>query len=291
MESASRIQHAVVCSLASNDLDKAQLKLLRLKIASVRSEDQKLKRAIESLTSLCRPFAITCDDQGAWIAYLEEVIIPRAIEFLGCSAERYIVSRWAYAAEKIFVGRFQPNQPNCHASYAYGQANLWPEVVRSIEQEPDWVDHAELIARYAEGLTRAGQPGLACAQWARLCWHYPGRAIQAFDSALGDGAIAGRWEKFRGLEHELSVEYFPAWLLIEDPNWWRWSPQAPAPDSAHVHAYNCLHRLVANSGEPDMTTRRRLKKAQPELFELYRMSIEVRESRRSDASQRSTGCA
>jgi hypothetical protein len=207
---------------------------------------------------------ITADERLADL----ETIEPLARERLGHRARDFLAALWAELADRLAGRPFDPTAATLHASRAWARAGRWDAVRRSIEAEPDWRRHPQLLLDHAEACWRRRDPASARRDWMQLCWEHPEAAERALAaSSFPDQQLAGRWNAFGDLDEPLDTEDFPAWLLLHDPAAAALVPATDAPDDDRGEAFRILCRLVG--GDDAIELRRALGELHPRLLRLY----------------------
>lgn len=199
---------------------------------------------------------------------LEQEIEPLARRHLGAGARDYLAPAWQRLAAALQGHPFDPRQPLHHASYAAFRAEDWQGVLTALGDEPPALP---LLLRALRAQARLRRESEHLQSWFTLCHRYP-------EAATTNGLELQRewrpfWQTFLGLDPELEISEFPAWLLLRQPALLR-RLQEPAPDAPP--AYLASRRLLQAATQPGndlMALRKALQEASPALFHHYMHGI------------------
>ncbi len=221
-------------------------------------------------------------DVEAEFRTLQTQIVPQARELLGTRARDYLTPLWRRLIPALEGRRFDPRNPDLHASYAALQLFDWETVKKAVEAEQNYLIEPVLLTRHAEACERLGDTSGWLSDWCRLCWDFEAHASDVLDSVQGMTLKLNRfWEAFKQLEYELTVCDFPAYLISVQPDL-----------VSFVHDLNGIRNTQALSvfklvlsltmtrnkelNTELITLRKKLKKEYPVFFEyflnLYRVS-------------------
>ena len=212
-------------------------------------------------------------DPIATLYKLRDELTPLARELLGGESRHFLTPQWRKLAETLGNRGFDPNRPEEHGSYAAEQAEDWPVVLSSVEQEREWHLQPALLRRHARACGRLHRVSEALADWFLLCWDHPDAAPNIGQDA--EPHLRVLWQRFSELEPELTVSEFPSWLLIEKPGLTHRSPRPEMTISDSLPSSYPVTLALAEQGSkggPDTDSvelRRQLKNSSPTLFEHY----------------------
>ncbi len=151
---------------------------------------------------------------------LERQWCPAAQAVLGEDAADFLAPLWQAAAQAIEAARFDPAAPERHASAVYARADDWESVKRVICAAPEYPNEPALVARLAEAEYRLQNRVGAIEHWFALCRDAP-KEFQQHVEAPGfpDPAVKRAWSDARDDDREpaISPEWFPVWMLFEEP--------------------------------------------------------------------------
>jgi hypothetical protein len=166
-----------------------------------------------------RKAAQPISDVEAVFHTLQTQIVPQARELLGTRAWEYLTPLWRHLIPALEGRRFDPRNPDFHASYAALQLFDWRRVKNVVEAERDYLTEPVLLTRHAEACERLDDTSGWLSDWCRLCWDFESHASEALDSVQGMRLKLNRfWDAFKQLEYELTVADFPAYLISVQPD-------------------------------------------------------------------------
>ena len=153
---------------------------------------------------------------------LEREWNPAAARLLGTGDGRdFLAPVWRCIGGALGPRPFDPAHPERHASWAYRQGQDWENLKRSVLRVPEHETTPVLLTRLAEAEYRLGDRARAIEHWFALCWRAPAvvRGL-ADDPGFPDADIAAAWNaaQDQDAEPELSPEWFPAWMLLQEPS-------------------------------------------------------------------------
>jgi hypothetical protein len=200
---------------------------------------------------------------------LVQEIAPLARARLRGQARDYLAPAWRRLAEALPRGRFDPDDPDRHASYAEMQIPDWEAVLRSVQAVTDHAEHAVLLSRLALALHHRQAPEAAMLAWARCC----DRGLETSPAALVPDAAVRLYRHalaFDALDEPLEPTDFPAWLLLQEPGLLHHLDRAdtPVPAGATFVAMAELLRTRVRGGD-EVAVRRRLQELSPVLLRVY----------------------
>lgn len=156
------------------------------------------------------------DHRGGDIALLEQELTPLAYELLGECSDAFLVPLWQNLSARYAGRPFDPAAAQSHLSYTALQGLQWREVITAVEGGKDWQKQPLLLFRHAEACCKLRREAEGLTGWFRLLLFYPETAARLINDT-GNRLLHGDWRKFRELEPELKVEFFPAWTLLNKP--------------------------------------------------------------------------
>jgi len=156
------------------------------------------------------------DNSGEDIALQEQQLTPLAYELLGEFSDAFLIPLWRKLSAKYAGRPFDPGESKCHLSYTALQGLQWQEVISAVARERDWQNQPLLLFRHAEACCKLRRETEGMAGWFRLLLYYPETAAELIKES-GNRLLYGDWRKFQELDPELSVELFPAWMLLNKP--------------------------------------------------------------------------
>ena len=270
---------------ALNDLIEAlvarnpELAEQRLSVLVARHPDHRHRRAAEGLCdALARLQDPRPPDPAAEVTFLETRLEPLARTLLGRRARDFLAPFWRRAAEALEGQPFDPERDRVHASWAFARCLDWQAVCDSLQGVYEEDSPPLLVGRLAEALHRLGRRPDAIARWCRLCWQAPEHAARVLDDpTFPDPRVKQAWDAWldQDVDPDPSPEWFPAWLLLQEPGLAR----ALGDDTAGStlgpqRAFAILRQLLrreAVPGEEDLQVdaRRALQQLHPGLLQLY----------------------
>ena len=161
------------------------------------------------------------DDGIEWLDALEREWRPAAVRLLGTGDGRdFLAPLWRCIAEALGSRPFDPVHPERHASWAYRQGRDWENLKRSVLGVPEHETTPVLLTRLAEAEYRLGDRTRAIEHWFALCWRAPAVLRGLVDDPdFPDADVAAAWNaaQDQDVEPVLSPEWFPAWMLLQEP--------------------------------------------------------------------------
>lgn len=157
-----------------------------------------------------------------WLHALEREWRPAAMRLLGTGDGRgFLAPVWRCIGEALGPQPFDPIHPEHHASWAYRQGQDWENLQRSVLGVPGHATMPVLLTRLAEAEYRLGDRTRAIEHWFALCWRAPAVLRRLVDDpGFPDADVAAAWNaaQDQDAEPELSPEWFPAWMLLQEPS-------------------------------------------------------------------------
>ncbi|MBL3527174.1 MAG: hypothetical protein JMN27_13045 [gamma proteobacterium endosymbiont of Lamellibrachia anaximandri] len=228
-----------------------------------------LERMVEAGDRLAEPVT-DCEWE---LQYLMNELLPLAERELGRDSRNLLVPYWRRLTNALQNQVFDPTRPELHASYTASRAFDWETVRRATQEDPGWPQQTLLLRRHAHACGRLHNLLESLQSWIRLCWSSPHEAATIATEA--DTDLQQMWRLFLTLDPELTVEDFPAWLLLIRPGLAR---QLPPPEGdercppSYARVYHMLREGQQSQNSPDATEIQRrgeLKQLNPELFIHY----------------------
>lgn len=157
-----------------------------------------------------------------WLHALEREWRLAAARLLGTGDGRdFLAPVWRGIGEALGPLPFDPVHPELHASWAYRQGQDWENVKRSVLGVPEHETTPVLLTRLADAEYRLGNRTRAIEHWFALCWRAPAVLRGLADGpGFPDADVAAAWNaaQDQDVEPELSPEWFPAWMLLQEPS-------------------------------------------------------------------------
>ena len=201
---------------------------------------------------------------------LQNEITPLANELLKHQARDYLSFAWQRLAKFLPGETFDPATPDIHLSFAMAQLPDWPAVIAAIKLVPDFAQHPVLVMRLAQAYWHSSEPELAILLCCKLT-----ELTETAESEL-DGVSNERfvllWNNF--WEHNLPIELFPAFVLIEEPQLIHQLKKLPTAQPQHP-AFAAVKQLLQSRGDNDRQVhdRQQLQDISPELLKLFLRKI------------------
>ena len=179
---------------------------------------------------------------------MEREWVPAASMLLGTRRRDFLAPLWRDIGRALDPAPFDPGNPELHASRAYQEGFDWERMRRSVVAVPGYESEPVLLARLAEARWRLHDRANAIESWFALCHLAPEvfeRVIEAAD--FPDWALRTAWRVAleQDFEPEMTREWFPAWVLLEEPG----LPAALAPrrtDDDPSLAFDATMSLLAH---------------------------------------------
>lgn len=201
---------------------------------------------------------------------LEQEWTPAAKTLFGVEGWELLAPIWSAAGLALESVRFDPEHPDHHASRAYLECGDWNAALRVIEAEQDCENQPILLERMAQALWQTHQTAQAVERWFMLCWLAP----DYFESLMRNEHIPASfmlkyWIQAMDvdMEPELSVEWYPAWVLLHEPGL-----AQPVTSRGAVtgpeRAFDVIRELLLSNDE-QLALRRELRDIHPGLFQYF----------------------
>lgn len=209
----------------------------------------------------------------AWLAYLNEVIAPAAHDEFSHRSMDIMAPLWRTAADAMIHIRFDPEQPENHASHAFLLAHAWEQCLASVEQIPNWFEQSNLHERRIAALSAMHEHDAERATWMIYCWCCPDAASAALAKAdLHACGLHSLWQQFSQLESEQNIEDFPALIALQNQT--GDSHPVIVEHARHTQGwrhYQQITSLLASEqhGDTNIALRSALKTSSPWLFQAF----------------------
>jgi hypothetical protein len=227
------------------------------------------------LLALARGAAEDRSEGGAALDTLQDQLAPLAERLLGRHARDFLTPHWRRLTQRLAGRAFDRERPLLHASHTCAQALDWAGTRGAIEREPLWQGQPVLLARHALACERLRDRSAMFASWCRLCWEHPDAAAELLDTTGAPILQLGLyWQAFQGLEQELPVGDFPAYLVLSHAGFAPYAPAArePSPTAAEAAFGHALALALARNaplGPETLLHRKALRSISPALFDYY----------------------
>jgi hypothetical protein len=199
------------------------------------------------------------------LAALREVIAPIANDLLQHQAGDYLSAAWQRLAKNLPAATFCPEQPEYHRSFALAQLPDWPAVIAAIKDVPDFAHYPALLMRLAEAYWHQ-QPEIALLLWCKTA-ELDGDAEALLDT-VNYARFSEPWHSF--WELNLTVGFFPAYLLILEPGLLHQLAELPTSEPQHA-SFAIVRQLLLSRGNEaqQLAARQNLQKISPELLKFF----------------------
>lgn len=150
--------------------------------------------------------------QAQWVPAASHLLVRRAQDFL-----RPI---WQGIASGLDPSRFDVADSERHVSWIHRQCLDWENVRTSILAVPGHADAPVLVERLAEAEWWLRDRTAAVAHWFALCRLAPEGFKAALDAPrFPDATLLAAWRaaKASDIEPEVTIPWFPAWMLLKEP--------------------------------------------------------------------------
>ena len=208
--------------------------------------------------------ALECVDR------LEQEWTPAAQTLFKVEGQKILAPLWRAAGLALESIRFDPEHPDHHASRAYLECGDWSTALRVIQAEPDCENQPVLLERMAQALWQTDRTAQAIEQWFMLCWLAP----EYFEGMIRNGHIPASFlleyciqAMNVDMDPELSVEWYPAWVMLHEPGLARFIKRRGA-DTGPERAFDLVRELLMSDDE-QLALRRELRDIHPGLFHFY----------------------
>ncbi|MCY3796144.1 MAG: hypothetical protein OXG51_17440 [Gammaproteobacteria bacterium] len=145
---------------------------------------------------------------------------PAASRLLAGRAQDFLRPLWQGVASGLDPSRFEAADSERHVSWIHRQCLDWENVKASILAVPGHWNVPALVERLAEAEWWLRDRISAVAHWFALCRSAPERFKAMLDVPhVPDAALLGAWRaaKASDIEPEVTIAWFPAWMLLAEP--------------------------------------------------------------------------
>ena len=201
---------------------------------------------------------------------LEQEWTPAAKTLFGVEGQEILAPLWRAAGPLLENIWFDPEHPDHHASRAYMECEDWRAALRVIQAEPGCERQPVLLERMAQALWQTDRTTQAVEQWFVLCWLAP----EYFAGMIRNGRIPASFLLEHcnramnvDMEPELSVEWYPAWVMLHEPGLAR-SIKCRSADTVPERAFDLIRELLLSNDE-QLALRQELRDIHPGLFHYY----------------------
>ena len=255
-------------ALRAGNASEAQQKLTELRTRN--PDHHVLEPASTMIDALNAALPHNANAALACLHRLEQAWTPAAQTLFDVEGQEILAPRWRAAGLALESIRFDPERPDRHASRAYLECGDWNAALRVIQAEPDCERQPVLLERKAQALWQTDRTAQAVAQWFVLCWLAPAY----FEGMLRKGRIPASFLLEHchqamnvDMEPELSVAWYPAWVMLHEPGLAR-SIKRRGADTGPERAFDLVQELLIGDDE-QLALRRELRDLHPGLFHYY----------------------
>ena len=263
--------NALLDALSARDAGKAREALAQL-VRTGRDHGQRF-HACALISSLEAPAPASPERGLEQLERMEREWIPAASALLGARRRDFLAPLWRDIGLALDPAPFDPHHPERHATRAYREGLDWECLRRSALAVPGYEKEPALLVQLAEACWRLRDRVEAIESWFALCHLAPEafeRLIEAAD--FPDWALQSAWRVALGqdLEYAMTPEWFPAWMLIEEPGLAA-GLALRHRDDAPSRAFDTVMALLAHPSpdERGIELRRSLKAIHPDLLDRF----------------------
>ena len=198
---------------------------------------------------------------------LIEEWLPAASKLLSGSARDFLRPLWRDIGNALDPARFDPQRPDRHASWAYRNGLDWENVKRSVHAVQEGACTPVLLGRLADAEWRLRNRLSAVRSWFEICSIAPQYFKGLIESPdFPDLPMRRAWRRAgeKDLEPEISIIWFPAWMLLQEPGLAR-ALAASGEPVGPGRAFDLTMALLLTNTQ-DVGLRRELKAIHPALF-------------------------
>jgi hypothetical protein len=263
---------ALLDALVEQDRARAAQAVDRL--AALSPGHRYLDGARSLIAALAAPTPSGAGEAAVLLKRIEHDWLPAANAMLGARSRDLLAPVWRAVAVAMEGEAFDPDQPRRHASWVFGRCLDWRGVRRSVLALAGYRQQPVLVARLADAERRLGARAAAIELWFELCWAVPETFRQSVEArGFADWALVRAWTRAKAedLDPELTPEWFPAWMLLEEPGLARMLPASGREDPP-AGTYDVLRRLLRDRDrqvEDHIGLRRALQRNHPGLLARY----------------------
>ena len=203
--------------------------------------------------------------------------LPAASKLLAGSARDFLRPLWRDIASALDAARFDPQRPDRHASWAYRNGLDWDNVKRSARAVRGYARVPVLLGLLAEAEWRLHDRLSAVGCWFELCRVAPRHFKELIESPdFPDLPLRRAWRSAeeQDLEPEILVEWFPAWMLLQEPGLAR--VLEPSGDLAGPGRAFDLAMALLTTNAQDVGVRGELKAIHPALFASFMADVRLK---------------
>lgn len=255
-------------ALRAGNANEAQQKLTELR---TRNAEHKVLQPASTMIEALR--AALPNDLSTTLEFqrrLEQEWSPAAKTLFDVEGQEMLAPLWRAIGMALESIPFDPEHPDHHASCAYLKCRDWSAALRVIQTEPDCESQPVLLERMAQALWQTDQTVQAIQRWFMLCWAAP----DYFENLIRNGHIPAsllleHWDQAMNvdMEPELSVEWYPAWVMLHEPGLAR-SIKSQGAATGPKRAFELVRELVMSDDE-QLALRQELKDIHPGLFHYF----------------------
>ncbi|MCP5016582.1 MAG: hypothetical protein GY938_15165 [Ketobacter sp.] len=198
---------------------------------------------------------------------LKHEVAPLAHETLGQAARDYLAFAWRYMSRNMQGLAFDPALPEQHVTSALLQIPDHAAVVESIENEPGAYQQPQLLERLAQSYERIHQQEKTLIIFCLLVERDIDYAEMALHRCQSQ-QLQTLWQDFQEYNEKLSVEFFPAFVLLMRPGLLHLLPGYPDLQHPASQATQELLRCHQNSKD-EIPARQALQTISPTLLKIY----------------------
>lgn len=209
----------------------------------------------------------TLSDTRQELNYLQQQLAPLAKDVLKGLARDFMAPFWRRLASNLIATFYDEQNPDLNVVYCYAQILLWPEVINSIHDIPQWQQYPALFCQLSHACYQDNQRIKSIQILCDYCWLHP----QADVFLPDDNKSVQAWQKFTDLDldEKWGWQHFPAWLLFNEPGL---AKHIQANSSSGVSAFKVLQQLLQaeqDKGEVNVDLRLKLQTAHPGIFNYF----------------------
>ena len=268
--------NALLDALTGRDSRRAQTALDHL--AALNPSHRYLADASFVLAALQTPPLSEPETALLALELMETTWHPASVRLLGSRARDALAPIWRQIGRTLEQVPLDPEHPQGHSSHAYAQCLDWESVQRAVRATDDYHTQPILSVRLAEAERRLGHRNVALEIWFQLCWNAGElMRVQLESAAFPDHLLARYWRDAGrvDLEPELTIEVFPAWVLLRERGL---AFALPTQDDSRISVtvYELVRSLLRNPEDHMLIEQRsRLQSAHAGLFAQYLLQVDV----------------
>lgn len=173
-----------------------------------------------------------------------------ASELLTGRAQDFLRPLWHGIAQALDPVRFEAKDAQRHVSWIHRQCLDWESVRASVHAVPNHQAEPVLVERLAEAQWWLRERTAAVGHWFALCVLASDRMKAVLDSPrFPDAALLAGWQaaKAADIEPEITMAWFPAWMLLREPGLARALDPLGGVDEP-TRAFGMLRLLLTTEG-------------------------------------------